>query len=113
MGSGGGTPSIGAGQGFFPTGPQMNAGGLQPFDLFSWANSGGTQAQPMGGGIFGQPQQAQPAAAPPPPGPQNSLWNQIARPGYTLGGVYGQASNSGGGYQQMPQGHDVPRYARR
>lgn len=55
--SGGGVPSLG-GQGFFPNSPQLNPGGLMPFDMMKWANSGGTQVVPMElGGIFGSPMQ--------------------------------------------------------
>jgi hypothetical protein len=56
MGSSGGVPSLGGG--FFPSGMQFNPGGLPILDLMGWANSGGTQANPLqmsGGGIFGPP----------------------------------------------------------
>jgi hypothetical protein len=90
MGSSGGVPSLGGG--FFPSGMQFNPGSLPILDLMGWANSGGTQANPMsGGGIFGPPMRQQ---APPP----SAARPQQRRP--TLYDISGNRT-SGAGYASL------------
>jgi hypothetical protein len=88
--SGGGVPSLGGG--FFPPGPQFNPGGLPIMDLMGWANSGGTQAQPLDqtrlGSIFGAPQQG---VGPPPVVPRAAGRSPYATTGPNAGNI-GNAS---------------------
>jgi hypothetical protein len=100
MGSSGGVPSLGGG--FFPSGPQFNPGALPVLDLMGWANSGGTQANPLqmpGGGIFGAPMGGGGGGGRQGGGGRGRGRDQGAyNPGSWMS-PFSANSNSGGGYQ--------------